>query len=583
LVFADQWHNLVVGNAFAATWALCIVFTLATLLWLARTAAAHSLSAALIVFWLIGSKAFFDFSVSGLENPLSHFMIVGGALLSLAYIDHHTSAPDAVVATTAALTFLLGIYLARPDLIVLSGPTALYLIYAARGQTSRLAVSVMIASTAPLCWTLFSLCYYGYPWPNAAYAKLYVAIPWFEKVQQGAWYFTDSFARDPLTLLTICAGVVYGWRRGNVRRTLAVGIVVYLFFLLAVGGDFMSGRLLSAPFVAASVLLAEWLVRITREATPERRNVGRVAIAIGVALIAMNLVVRMNHGVFLTGTSGPYFHGVSDEREHGQWFSLRRGLPGIFNLPPWVAGERSVFSLCGGLGIAGLKAGPSTHIIDECALADPLLSRIPPKLAAQWRPGHFPRQLPSEYMQSVRARSNDIIDLEVRQLYERVRHITRDDIFSTLRWQDILSGLRGNQGLSAETIARYRSSEVARTLVTPIKFADEIRSPGRCAKWDTATHLYFEVTAQIALRAPRSIVALEIVAGATDNYDFEYSHNGQWYPLLQLPFLGRPDLDTCDMVMRTVRLAVPTLPTSLIRVSAGTDRMYAIGGFRVIE
>src|SRR5205807_9972064 len=83
---------------------------------------------------------------------------------------------------------------------------------------------------APLAlWLLFSLFYYGFPFPNTAYAKLDTNLDGWELARQGAQYFLDSLDRDPLTLVAIAFALAAGFlQRSTSSRALALGIALYL-------------------------------------------------------------------------------------------------------------------------------------------------------------------------------------------------------------------------------------------------------------------------------------------------------------------------------------------------------------------
>ena len=55
-----------------------------------------------------------------------------------------------------------------------------------------------------ILWEIFSLVYYGFPFPNTAYAKLNTGIPRIELLQQGGKYLLSSLRHDPLTLTVGC-------------------------------------------------------------------------------------------------------------------------------------------------------------------------------------------------------------------------------------------------------------------------------------------------------------------------------------------------------------------------------------------
>ena len=65
---------------------------------------------------------------------------------------------------------------------------------------------------------------------------------------QGLLYLLDSLDRDPITLTAIAsAAAVAGVQRNTAARALAAGIVLYLVYVVSIGGDFMAGRFVAVP------------------------------------------------------------------------------------------------------------------------------------------------------------------------------------------------------------------------------------------------------------------------------------------------------------------------------------------------
>ena len=180
---------------------------------------------------LIFSKAFIDYSTSGLENPLTHLLIVvffilyfneerrGNKLFNLSFI-----------ASLAVLN--------RMDTILIFLP-ALIVIYFRDNKWRGLLI--VIAGFSPfILWEIFSLFYYGFPFPNTAYAKLNTGISQIELVQQGFYYFLYSFFLDPLTPIILLTGLTIPLvSKNRTLLPLAIGIVCYMIYILNIGGDFM--------------------------------------------------------------------------------------------------------------------------------------------------------------------------------------------------------------------------------------------------------------------------------------------------------------------------------------------------------
>ena len=142
----------------------------------------------------------------------------------------------------------------RMDTILLYLP-ALALVFFRR--RSWRTVAAMAVGFVPLAlWMGFALFYYGSAFPNSALAKLNNSVTWLAMAERGCYYLWNSLKWDPLTLVTIGGSLVLAcWRRSAASMVVAAGIVLYLLYIVSVGGDFMSGRFLTAPLLAAVALL----------------------------------------------------------------------------------------------------------------------------------------------------------------------------------------------------------------------------------------------------------------------------------------------------------------------------------------
>ncbi|MEZ5319796.1 MAG: hypothetical protein R2752_20510, partial [Vicinamibacterales bacterium] len=329
-------------------------------------------------------------------------------------------------------------YLTRPDDVLIVAPALVGFTFAAGGRGDGRAGSdgaggaglswrprlraIAIGLLPAALWTLFSLVYYGFPFPNTAYAKLATGVDRGELWQQGAIYLLDSVDRDPITMIAIVFGAATGLARRGLARWVAIGIVLHLAYVVSIGGDFMAGRFLVAPLFAAVLVL-------TRLVPMEPRP----------ALVAAGLAVAIG----LTGarwppTSDSRFErtaakdsGIVDERAvYFRNYSLVWASRASFREPEWPdaapdARPTQVLDTCGLMGASGLDWGPLTHLLDECALADPLLARLPAVYNTQWRTGHFRRMIPAGYQESLEQGTNVVRDPALRDLYADIRVVTR--------------------------------------------------------------------------------------------------------------------------------------------------------------
>ncbi|MCA9490331.1 MAG: hypothetical protein KC621_10415, partial [Myxococcales bacterium] len=268
--------------------------------------------------------------------------------------------------------------------------------------------------------------YFGFALPNTAVAKLGHGIPRSDVLAQGLAYLHNSVTEDPVTALTFALAIAFALANASPRSLLPLaGAALHLAYVVRVGGDFMSGRMVASALVVAAITLARTL--------PARDWVGAVVGAglLGVAMLAPHPSL----------TSGSDFgdgrqvwgdlvdlDGIADERAFwfhcSGWVSDRRP-PGPFDcggqralVDKYLAAGKTVIE-AGGVGFLGYWAGDRLTIVDDLGIADPLMARIPSpaRERAVWRPGHYPRPLPKGYLESLRTGEDHFADRELGELY----------------------------------------------------------------------------------------------------------------------------------------------------------------------
>lgn len=428
-----------VRDAYPAALVLCAVASLATVGMLAwRFASRDPAIAAGLIVALALSRAFVDYSTSGLENPLSHLLLASFILLAIggeAWTDRRL----------ALLSLLAGLLVTnRMDAVILVAPALGYRLGVQRTMRSS---GIVLAGFAPfLLWEIFAIVYYGSPWPNAAFAKLNTGIPAGEMVGQGTLYLVDALRRDPISPALIAAGLAAALTRP--RRPMAVaigcGLAAYVAYVVRIGGDFMAGRFLTAPLLVGAVLLAERLLEASRR---PRLVVGGALLALGAIGVVPPLVGGVSYAARDLNAIGP--HGIADERRYyfpsTGLFGGSRGVPRPSPADPWVNAGLDLrrnhvdLTVAGAVGLLGYHAGPRVHIVDFHAVTDPFLSRLPAELNDNWRIGHFRRAIPAGYLASLVSGANRFADPALGQAWRRVERITRGPIFAADRWRDVLA------------------------------------------------------------------------------------------------------------------------------------------------
>jgi arabinofuranosyltransferase len=335
------------------------------------------------------------------------------------------------------LALLAGlITLNRMDLLLLFLPALLELLVV-RETTKRFRL-VQIGFLPFILWELFSIIYYGFPFPNTYNAKLNTGISHAVLMKQGVLYYFNSIAWDPLTLLVIGASFVLSMFYGTKQeKVISLGIMAYLGYVIWIGGDFMSGRFFSVPLLGSVILLVTFLSRTTEL---YRTIILAVAVFVGFMAYSPSYSAPTLRDDVLENLTG-----VSDEQAwyYGATGLLRWGRSTTLPTHPWVYEGRELRDqgvkvyVGKAIGFLGFNAGPSVHVIDSFALADPLLSHLPVQSKNKVLIGHFGRALPKGYQETLETGENVISDPALAQYYEKLSLITRGRIWSLERWDAI--------------------------------------------------------------------------------------------------------------------------------------------------
>jgi arabinofuranosyltransferase len=88
------------------------------------------------------------------------------------------------------------------------------------------------------------------------------------------------------------------------------------------------------------------------------------------------------------------------------------------------------------IGFIGFYAGPNVHIIDPVGLGDALIARLPQ--SGHWHVGHYFRNVPDGYIDTVKSGQNLIKDKHVAELYDEIKIMTVDPVFDKPRLKFLL-------------------------------------------------------------------------------------------------------------------------------------------------
>jgi len=433
-LFVQAPFYVLTRNPFLTLYAVCLVFSTATVFILLYKISSPSWVLPIVTAALLASKSFMDYSSSGLENPLSHLLIL---LFGWLYLHNDERTPKKIFFLSLILSLSL---LNRLDTLLFFLPVYLLILWQYRRIFRNILGSMILGFLPIIIWELFSILYYGFPFPNTYYAKLATGIPQSELYQQGWFYFQNSLTWDHITLPVIVLAVLFSFiQREPKRISLALGIVFYLGYILRIGGDFMSGRFFSTPFLLSLVLILS---------SPKIQSVkiGPVSSLISTCLILFVGLTSYKPPMLIQATARNGIideHGVADEKLiYFRCCSLLGRRNG--NEPSKIIDDARKADQAGvrlvvreSIGIYGFYAGPDVCIMDKVCLSDPLRARLP--VTGSWRIGHYYRHYPAGYPETIEDDFvNQIHEPHLHEYYDRLMLVTQGRLLSSERLKTII-------------------------------------------------------------------------------------------------------------------------------------------------
>lgn len=422
----DLYLTLIVISVVISMMALCVA------VWGVAGSPAVALAGVVVLTF---SRAFTDFSTSGLENPLTHLLL---AVFMVIYLRRQWTPRVLFLLTLTASLIALN----RMDLVLLVGPAVAYVWLS---QRNLKATTALILGGLPVAlWMLFSLTYYGFPFPNTAYAKLGAGVVPGAMIRQSLNYFSHTLTKDPITLLVIGAGIVWPVLARNGRyAVLSLGMALYVVYIARIGGDFMGNRFFVAPLFLAVLVLMRMAARADR-----------ICLAPAAAALVLISCCVPHIPVFSDENFGSKWenpisrYGICNERQyyyHGTGFLHWK--PGrLMPCDGWAESivkyamlDRPLVRVYGMIGFQGYFGGPKVILVDQLALSDPFLSRMPAMAAQMLRIGHLERYIPEGYLETLLAGENLLKDKNLAAYYDKIRLITRGPLFTRERWKAIVN------------------------------------------------------------------------------------------------------------------------------------------------
>jgi arabinofuranosyltransferase len=562
----------IAGHIYSTTLFISMVCVILAVGWLSFKISGTVWAAGIGVVMLTFSKAFVDYSTSGLENPLTFLLL---ALFLYVFmkrqLDFRSFFYLGLMASLATFN--------RMDTILLCLPPLAYAFWKIR---SRKAAYILIMVFLPVIfWELFSLFYYGFPFPNTAYAKLNTGLGGTYYIRQGLAYMANSIGADPLSAFIIASAIVTAFIRRSTRTTMVVlGLILYLFYIVRIGGCFMSGRYIAAPVFISVILLVIMMESLSSKIMGAY---AAIILLLGLTSPYSPIYYRAygDPGEIPTNQNSMIF----DERIY---YHKTNGLVNydtredIWPSHPWAKTGREAREkgdsviVRGTVGMTGFFAGPSVHILDEHALADALLARLPAHKNIEHRIGHFRRVFPRGYKESLESGENRIIEKNIAEYYEKLSVIIKGDLLNRVRLKEIV---KFNMGKYDYLIEDYADERLVSIILSGINQPKE-----QGTMWMAPGNVVFDTMGlSVDLEAVRTSCRLEISHDNNDDIRLVFCLYGDQVAPVEVPSrsISEGGLIVSDVIVPPE--VVENGYDQLLIYPVSGDGMYSIGHIRLFD
>jgi arabinofuranosyltransferase len=512
----------------------------------------HNVAVAVFVFAVaLSTPAFVFYGVSGLENPLI-FLLLG--LFFNEYLNE---------ARLGRITLLFSLLVLTRHDLSLVGILPLLDTMAKRSEKGDW-LKASPGFLPIIIWEIFSVIYYGALVPNTAFAKLPIDYSKSILLGKGLEYLLDAVNREPLTVIVILLGFGSGLLiRTKTHIMTALSIATYCTYVICVGGDFMVSRFFGPPFWTALILIANLFASFGHRVI---YSLSLSAIALG--FLAQHPVIPEDEsaccGNYKTG-------GVADEKHVYypgagllKWRTVKF-WPGIDSKMPGrelSLAKNEVF-VHGAVGFAGYFAGPSNYLIDIYALTDPFLSQLEP-VYYEPRVGHYRREIPAGYYESVKTNSNKIAHPNLRKVYDDILLITRGELFSKDRFRAILDRIFGAY---KPLIRRY-----SRDITPKVPAGSITKEKPNGTRWDAEDNFKIEMTGlRVYFKNLCRAKNLRISLDHNNTYLIRMIRDG----LIAEDRIITPFMEISGLLERTIALSKPFNEIAIYNLSA--DRLSSVG------
>jgi arabinofuranosyltransferase len=343
------------------------------------------------LFVLAAIPVVWDFSTSGLEVGFTWLWLA--ACWWLLVRAARSSSPSTGAQHWIALVVLGLGPVVRPDLALVSACVVAAWIVLSPGGVGRVIADVAVAFAIPVLYQVFRMGYFASVVPSTALAKDAGGL----HVRQGLEYGADLLNTYWLWIPVACLAVVIGVNVARGGRRVAIvtiamvaGGLLHAAYFVAIGGDYMHGRLLLPALFAIALPASIGIRTVTVWAGA---LVGVVAVWFVVCAAALRFE-QPPQALFTVAQISDWRllgheevmpreprneHFITGTQVHELYRRGERGFIPLLKFRP-VPGndpQRLAVSL-GSIGIPAYNAGREVWVVDLSGLAEPLAARTDP-------------------------------------------------------------------------------------------------------------------------------------------------------------------------------------------------------------
>lgn len=407
----------------------------------------------LAVSILLGCYCFMCYTTAGLENSLLYFLsaLFLWIILKIDFFDAKHLFFLALILSLIAMT--------RMDAVLLFVPV-ICMVYLAKTKVKWLMrIAMGIAGLSPFfLWELFSIIYYGYPFPNTMYIKLSTDLNQTDYYKKGLDFIFQSGLLDILLIIVpLLFAALTIWKKGKKEVFILAGVVLYIFYVIYIGGDFMAGRHLTVPFFVSFLGLL-WILKMHDENSLQIIGLKNLLLFLLILEMMWATCIRPIEKTYLYDVLGDQAKtDVADEKLN--YYPYTGLIPYTVGLlrdninwqVEFCKGEMNeigearnrgdvghyAFSVCGMTAFYEQDNTPM-YLTDGYGLMDPLLSHLPAIKHERWRVGHMVRKEPAGYARTVAEGENHIENPSLHEYYDKILLIISGDIWDKERLKTIV-------------------------------------------------------------------------------------------------------------------------------------------------